>query len=213
MGFVDVALPFDPASTAERRSAAALRSFRSFRASRGAAGAAGAAGRVHRGTAELRQQALSGEAEAQEGLAMSGAPISVAFSVPATASTTTLGTAFKLPVAYDRMIVIASMASMSAGTLDLYIQESWDQGNTWNDVAHFAQLAAAAPAAIARVAVNPVASGAPVVVGGSTPALAAGKAVEGPWAPTLRIVSVVGAGVNSGPVAQQFTFIPSQQSY
>jgi hypothetical protein len=61
-------------------------------------------------------------------------------------------------------------------------------------------------------------TGAAVAIGKGTLAtptltLAVNTFIEGPWGPLLRIISVTGAGVNAGPVAQTFAFIPWQQSH
>ena len=137
-------------------------------------------------------------------------PFVQAFSAPSAASTTTAGAAFSLAYPSSAVVIVATLTGMSASTLDLYVQESWDAGVTWIDAAHFAQLAIGAAASSTRLAIA-ASSTTPLVVGVGTVAapgvaLAAGKFVDGPWGPLLRIVSVTGAGVNAGPVVQTLRF-------
>lgn len=146
------------------------------------------------------------------------APVIVAFSVPATASTTTIGTMFSLGGQYDKIVLTSTLTGMSVGTLDLYIEESWDLGVTWYQVGHFTQLAGAAAVATKRQIIPYPGTGTAVATGKSTLAaatlaLAAGTFCEAPWGPLLRVISVTGAGANAGAVVQTLSFIPWQQSH
>lgn len=134
-------------------------------------------------------------------------------SVPITASATTLGPPFQLAAnaEYDQLVIIATLTGMSASTLDLYIQESWDGGTTWYDVAHFGQVAGGAAAVVKRVVLGGTGAIQTVGVGG-TPALAVATVCDGPWAPLLRLVSVTGTGTSSAPVNQVVQFIIWQQT-
>lgn len=149
-------------------------------------------------------------------------PRPLTLSVPAAASTTTVGPAVAVGWPQSGLVLVATLTGMSAGTLDLYIQESWNGGATWNDVAHFTQIAANAAAASERLSVSTAGSGTagnsvPVVVGTGTTAapgvaLAAGKFVDGPWGPLVRLVAVTGAGANAGPVSQTINLYPWRPS-
>lgn len=146
------------------------------------------------------------------------APVVVPFSVPATASATTIGPQFSVASQYDKLTIVATLTGVSVGTLDLYIEDSWDGGATWYNVAHFTQLAGGAAVATKRQVIPYPGTGAAVAIGKGTLAsptltLAANTFIEGPWGPLLRIISVTGAGANAGPVVQTFAFIPWQQSH
>lgn len=144
---------------------------------------------------------------------MNGPPISLPLAVPTTASTTTYGAPVHVPV-YDKAVLVAQLAAGSASTLDVTVQESWDFGETWTDVAHFAQLAANAsknyrlvlPSAgtVTTVGVGTVSAAAPV--------LAAGDFADGPWAPMLRLVSVTGSGTNAAVANQNLLLVPWRQT-
>jgi hypothetical protein len=145
-------------------------------------------------------------------------PVIIPFSVPAAASATTIGTQFSLANQYDKIVLISTLTGMSVGTLDLYIEESWDLGTSWYQVGHFTQLAGGAAASTKRQLVAYTGTGTATATGKSTLGtatltLAAGTFLEAPWAPLLRIISVTGAGANAGPVVQTFTFCPWQQSH
>lgn len=109
---------------------------------------------------------------------------------------------------WDKMRLDVTLRGATGGTLDVYIQDSWDEGVTWNDVAHFTQLAGGASAASASVAPSDGA-GAIVAIGIGTAAapgvaLAANTAVNGRWGDRLRVVFVAGSGTSAG-AAQTLT--------
>jgi hypothetical protein len=130
-------------------------------------------------------------------------------SVPSTASTTTIGTAFALPVTYTSMLVVASLESHTGGTLDVYLQDSWDGGTTWYDCAHFAQLTAATAAEVAAsltlssdiLAIGIGTLGTPGV------ALAVETFRPAPWGPLLRIIAVTGSGTSGASKVQSISFL------
>jgi hypothetical protein len=144
---------------------------------------------------------------------VNGPPVSLALAVPVTASTTTYGAPVRLPI-YDKLVLVAQLAAGSVSTLDVTVQESWDFGTTWTDVAHFTQLTAAAtknyrlvlPAAgtVTTVGVGTASSAAPV--------LAAGDFADGPWGPMLRLVSVTGSGTNAAIANQNVLLVPWRQT-
>lgn len=145
-------------------------------------------------------------------------PIKQSFSVPAAASTTTVGPAFQNFGPSDKLALFATLTGMSASTLDLYLQETWDGGVTWYDVAHFSQVAANSGPTVTRLVTSTPSVATPLTIGtgtltAATPALAAHTFVDAPWGPLLRFVSVTGTGANSGAVTQNITIIAWQQSH
>jgi hypothetical protein len=135
-------------------------------------------------------------------------------SVPTTASTTTYGTQFQFvaPKQTDYVVVLATLLGVTGGTLDIVIQESWDSGTTWDDVAHFTQLAGGAAATSWRLVVGAQLGKATATVvgtvGTAVPVLVANTFADGPWAPTLRIVSTTGSGTSGSAALQSFIFVP-----
>lgn len=130
------------------------------------------------------------------------APGTAASSVAVTNSTGAAGVAM-LAQGLDSFLsltVVAKLIGATGGTLDVYLQSSPDQGATWVDYAHFAQLAAAAAAIRYTFFVSQgVQSAAPVVVGiATTPAIAVNTVVGGPWGDRLRLLMVAGAGTSAG---------------
>lgn len=101
---------------------------------------------------------------------------------------------------YLSLSIVAKLVGATGGTLDVYLQSSPDQGTTWVDYAHFAQLAAGAAAVkYALVVGQGVQSAAPVVVGiNATPALAVNTVVGGGWGDRLRLLMVAGASTSAG---------------
>ena len=145
-------------------------------------------------------------------------PVPLSLVVPTTASTTTYGVAVHTPL-FERLVLVAALASLSASTLDVYVQESWDNGTTWTDVGHFAQITAGHAAVIYRLVLP--SAGTAVVVGQGTvsnapPVLAAGSFADGPWGPMLRLVSVTGIGANASTATQTLTLLswrPGQRAF
>jgi len=120
---------------------------------------------------------------------------------PAAASTAAIGAALLNLAQYRSLHIEATIQGGGGGTLDLYLQVTYDNGTTWWDYAHFAQLAAAAAQITRLITVSRQGNSgaAPVVVGtGLTPALAANTVVGGDFGQGLRLVAVAGAGTNAG---------------
>lgn len=133
-------------------------------------------------------------------------------TVPSTASTTTVGTQFAVPVHYDSMLVVGELVGLTGGTLDVYLQDSPDDGTTWIDCAHFTQLAAAATAKVAfgltlSSTIVPVGVG---TLGAPGVAIAAATIRSAPWSPLMRIVAVSGGGTSGSSQVQAITFVPVQ---
>lgn len=132
-------------------------------------------------------------------------------TVPSTASTTTAGAAFAVPIHYNSMLVVGSFVGLTGGTLDIYIQDSFDDGTTWIDCAHFTQVSAAASV---TQAFGLALSGTPLTVGKGTVGapgvvLAAGSSRSAPWGPKLRLVAVSGGGTSGASQVQSVMFLPT----
>lgn len=119
---------------------------------------------------------------------------------PAAASTAA-GTSYALGLdACDSLTIIGALQGATGGTLDVYVQTSWDEGTTWYDFAHFTQLSAGAAAikhawhvsrASERTTITTVGTG-------TSPALAVGTIMSGGWGNMMRLVFVAGVGTSVG---------------
>ena len=122
----------------------------------------------------------------------------------AVASTRVVGVA--LPAArYSAFVVIAELTGVGGVTCDIVVEESWNNGADWFEVAHFTQLSAGAAASVQRF--SPQTDATVRTIGKNnattTATLAAGTICGGPWGPLLRLVSRTGAGVPSGGTITQ----------
>ncbi len=130
------------------------------------------------------------------------------FTVPATASTTTLDTSGILSGldAIDSMLIVASLVGVTGGTLNLYLQvsDSVDAAGSpvWIDYLAFTQLADGASSVVKAYSVSRHAQQltATTVGIGDTPALAAGTILGGDFGERMRLVAVTGSGVTVGCV-------------
>lgn len=128
-------------------------------------------------------------------------PITISVVVPASASTTTYGTATPGLQVYDAVKARITLTGLTGGTLDVSVQESWDSGTTWDECAAFTQVAGSAAAVTYSFAIildstiRTIRSG---TVSSAAPVLTAGTICSGPWAPLLRLVGKTGGGVSSG---------------
>jgi len=99
----------------------------------------------------------------------------------------------------DSVTVIGSLVGATGGTLDVYIQTSHDDGTTWFDWAHFAQLASGAAAIKAMFHQGRDNNASVTTVGtGTTPALAASTVVGGGWGNQMRLAFTAGASTSAG---------------
>lgn len=122
--------------------------------------------------------------------------------------------------ALDSVIIFSTLQGATGGVLDVYLQSSFDLGQTWFDVVHFPQLAAGAPATtrVWPLSRHVIASPGLVSVGtGLNPALAANTAIgASAWGDRLRAVYVAGASTTAGaPVLIQVvgsTTLPWERS-
>jgi hypothetical protein len=122
----------------------------------------------------------------------------IAETSPGAASTVASTIVVKGLDRYDDMTIVAELIGATGGTLDIYLQGSWDGGANYYDWMHFAQLAAGA-AAVKYISPQPPAATAPVAIGkGVTPLLAAATRVGGAPAPFMRAVYVAGASTVVG---------------
>ena len=101
---------------------------------------------------------------------------------------------------FESMDVVAELVGATSDTLDVYLQTSPDEGNTWVDAIHWPQLSAGHAAVVYRntlsLASTPTA---PTVVGeGLSPALAANTVVPGAFGDRARLVMVAGASTSAG---------------
>jgi hypothetical protein len=119
---------------------------------------------------------------------------------PAAASTV-VGTIYATGLdACDSLTIIGELAGATGGTLDVYLQTSFDEGTTWYDFAHFTQLAAGAAAIKHAWHVSRASERTTITTVGKdgTPALAAGTILSGGWGNMMRHVFVAGASTSAG---------------
>ena len=135
---------------------------------------------------------------------------------PTTVATTTYGPAFAVSNPWDSQTILAQIPSLAKGALNVYVQESWDGGTTWADVAAFTQVAAGGATQqtrqiIGRVTNSDTARAVGIGTAASAPpALTAGSFASGPWGFNLRLVSVTGASASAAGVTATFFFTPAQ---
>lgn len=137
------------------------------------------------------------------------------FSVPITLSGQGLGAGAKINIlqaqlGFDQLPIwdiTARLIGAAGGTLDVYLQTQDYPSGPWTDIAHFPQLAAAAPAVAYRVvfsrgSATSVAAVAPTVVNPTdgTPTLAVNTYLTWANGANVRLVIVEGAGVSTAPV-------------
>lgn len=125
----------------------------------------------------------------------------LAETTPAAASTVIGKSIFGMD-RFEAYAIYASLVGASGGTLDVYLQTSFDEGVTWYDVAHFPQLGASA-AAVTYVAQYSPTITAPTAVGKGSAvtagvALAVGTYTGGPLGDSIRAVYVAGTSTSAG---------------
>jgi hypothetical protein len=129
-----------------------------------------------------------------------GAAGTVASSQPVSGSVGPPGIATGQLDDYSALYIDASLVGATGGTLDVFLQNSPDQGATWFDYAHFTQLAAGGGAvtAVASVAIGAQNLTLSTVGKNLSPALAAGTVLGGAWGDRFRLVFVAGGGTSAG---------------
>lgn len=126
---------------------------------------------------------------------------------PASASTAAVGSPLHGMEQFDSIQIAAEVQGGTGGTLDLYVQASWDGGTTWWDFAHLPQLAAGAAAIKYMINAPGMGSATMTVIGkGTTPAMAVNTVSGGigAWGKSIRVLAVAGASTSAG-AAQTFT--------
>lgn len=101
---------------------------------------------------------------------------------------------------YNAIRVDATLTGATGGALDVYLQTSHDEGVSWNDFAHYAQLAGGAGVATYSFTAARSAPVTSIVVTGrdATPALAANSVLGGEFGDRLRVLFVAGVGTSAG---------------
>jgi len=96
--------------------------------------------------------------------------------------------------------IVADLRGATGGTLDVYVQYSTNSGRSWYDLAHFPQVAAAAPVTYFRAPVSLYTNSVNTSQVGKNlaPALAASAMVNGAFGDRVRLVMVAGAGTTLG---------------
>lgn len=96
--------------------------------------------------------------------------------------------------------VVGVLQGATGDTLDVYLQASWDNGTTWFDIGHFAQLAAAAAVTTKTVTyAREQQNTTTVAIGsGASPALAANTFLGGEFGGLIRAYFVPGASTSAG---------------
>jgi hypothetical protein len=109
---------------------------------------------------------------------------------------------------FDALTIIGSLQGGTGGTLDVYLQTSYDGGTTWYDYAHWPQLADSDPLTMREWSVNrSTAVTASTTIGsGLAPALGVDTILGGAWGDMMRLLFDAGAGTSAG-AAQSVTII------
>lgn len=121
---------------------------------------------------------------------------------PAAASTAAGDTVIMVDEA-DSLTIVATLAGATGGTLDVYLQTSFDGGTTWYDMAHFPQLAAAAPSSVRVWKIGRIEQVTTLTTIGSGTTAAPGVALAANtvlpvWGDRIRAVYVAGALTSAG---------------
>ena len=83
------------------------------------------------------------------------------------------------------------------GTLDVYVQSSWDEGTTWFDFVHFTQFASGAASSTAKFS-SDVLNTITTIGKNTSPALAANSCAGRDWGDWIRMLYVAGASTTAG---------------
>lgn len=117
---------------------------------------------------------------------------------------------------YDSLIFLINVtaAGTATGTVNLYIQDSWDGGTTWDDLVSSLQLTLGTTTGAQRFVVQGRIAAATITTAtstaltmGSAPTqetLAAGSARQGPFGDRIRVREKV-AGASGNPVGCTYT--------
>lgn len=124
-------------------------------------------------------------------------PAKITGTSPASATTAAIGSPIYNISKYDNLVVFATLQGATGGTLDVYLQTSFDGGTTWYDWVHFTQIAAAGASRIYRFSPS-LTNDISTVGSGTSPALSAGSTAGGPWGDQIRCIATAGAGTSAG---------------
>lgn len=100
---------------------------------------------------------------------------------------------------YQSMRVTATVLGATGGTLDVYLQVSYDGGTTWADYAHYTQLTDGQTPAAVWASSHSRAKG-QALAARPLVSLAANSAIDGCWGTQARLWFVSGAGTSAGAV-------------
>jgi hypothetical protein len=134
-------------------------------------------------------------------MALTSIPKKISDTSPASASTAIGDTVGGLS-AFDTINVFATLTGATGGVLDVYLQGSSDNGVTWYEVAHFAQIPAAQAARTYKFTfvldstITQVGTGTAGSAG--TAVIAANTVVPGHPGDMMRAVYVAGASTSAG---------------
>jgi ABC-type amino acid transport substrate-binding protein len=133
----------------------------------------------------------------------------MSFTSPSSATTTVMYTTASNTSLFTTCSAYVAQTGATGGTLDIYIQTMLKQVNNptgyWVDVAHTAQMAAAAAKTAYTFPITRWSSTAPGITAGinttsGTPTLTAATVTQGILGYKLRVVVVAGAGTSAGAV-------------
>jgi hypothetical protein len=98
------------------------------------------------------------------------------------------------------LTIIGELQGATGGTLDVFLQTSWDGGTTWYDYAHFTQLAAGAAAIKYAWHVSRASERTTITAVGSAAAgvIATGAIMAGGWGNQMRMAFTAGASTSAG---------------
>lgn len=99
---------------------------------------------------------------------------------------------------YYSMAVTANLQGATGGTLDVYLQVSYDSGATWVDYAHWTQLAGSA-GAVSYISTHTRAKSQALATAPSH-SLTANSTADGEWGTQARLFFTAGAGTSAGAV-------------
>ena len=103
------------------------------------------------------------------------------------------------------MLNLTAALKDAGDKLDIYIQESPDEGTTWNDIVHFAQISGTAPAAKTLAKINCEVAPETELGAVADASLGASSVLQGPIAPYIRSKWVVTPDADN-PADHAFTF-------
>lgn len=103
---------------------------------------------------------------------------------------------------YQSITVSAILVGATGGTLDVWLQNSHDDGTTWFDYAHWPQVAAGAAELDVVWSASQGAQQTTMTTVGKNlfPLLAANVVIGGPWGGRFRLIMKSGVGTTAGSV-------------